>query len=163
MCFRAFNLNKLSPYLTESIMFDVKKHILLQFNPDFGLINLKGVIIDQGIFSLVYEDYFNGSLFSLIHQNENQQGKLSFEVKLKICSQIARSLLCLSKEEPPISHGHLSSNNILFDREFFPKISDLLFHDLKKFWTCCKSDTYDWDDFMKLPKCKTGLHNPKYI
>jgi len=38
-----------------------------------------------------------------------------------------------------------------------------IFHDLKKFWSCCKTETYDWDDFMKLPTCKTGRHAPKYV
>jgi hypothetical protein len=37
-----------------------------------------------------------------------------------------------------------------------------MFHDLKKFWTCCKAEAWDWDDFMKLPKCSTGQHMPKY-
>ena len=25
-----------------------------------------------------------------------------------------------------------------------------IFHDLKKYWTCCKKETWDWDQFMKL-------------
>lgn len=37
-----------------------------------------------------------------------------------------------------------------------------MFHDLKKFWTCCKKEAWDWDDFMKLPKCSIGQHMPKY-
>ena len=30
---------------------------------------------------------------------------------------------------------------------------EAVFHDLKKFWSCCNSDrpAYDWDDFMRLP------------
>ncbi|KRX08230.1 hypothetical protein PPERSA_07710 [Pseudocohnilembus persalinus] len=36
-----------------------------------------------------------------------------------------------------------------------------VFHDLKKYWTCCKKETYDWDDFMKLPTCTVGKHVPK--
>ncbi|KAM3145842.1 hypothetical protein pb186bvf_002137 [Paramecium bursaria] len=38
-----------------------------------------------------------------------------------------------------------------------------IFHDLKKYWTCCKVEKYDWDEFMKLPTCKQGQHNPKMI
>ncbi len=30
---------------------------------------------------------------------------------------------------------------------------EAVFHDLKKFWNCCKKETHDWDDFMKLPTC----------
>ncbi|EER01720.1 conserved hypothetical protein [Perkinsus marinus ATCC 50983] len=36
-----------------------------------------------------------------------------------------------------------------------------IFHDLKKEWSCCGARSYDWDDFMALPKCKTGKHEPK--
>jgi len=36
------------------------------------------------------------------------------------------------------------------------------FHDLKKFWSCCRVESYDWDDFMKLPTCQVGKHQPKY-
>ena len=38
-----------------------------------------------------------------------------------------------------------------------------VFHDLKKFWTCCKTETWDWDEFMKLPTCATGKHDPKLV
>lgn len=56
---------------------------------------------------------------------------LSFEFKLKICFLIAKSMLNLSKLG--IFHGHLTSKNILLTNEFFPKISGLLFLDLKKY------------------------------
>ena len=32
-------------------------------------------------------------------------------------------------------------------------IGDAVFHDLKKYWSCCQKVAYDWDDFMKLPTC----------
>jgi hypothetical protein len=37
------------------------------------------------------------------------------------------------------------------------------FRDTKKFWTCCGASSYDWDEFMKIPKCKTGRHEPKMV
>ena len=37
------------------------------------------------------------------------------------------------------------------------------FRDTKKFWTCCEASSYDWDEFMRIPKCKTGKHEPKMI
>ena len=41
-----------------------------------------------------------------------------------------------------------------------------IFHDLKKYWSCCNPEGkrgqglmgYDWDDFMKLPTCQNGRH-----
>lgn len=56
---------------------------------------------------------------------------LSFEFKLKTCCLIAKSMLNLSKLG--IFHGHLTSKNILLTNEFFPKVSGLLFLDLKKY------------------------------
>jgi len=38
-----------------------------------------------------------------------------------------------------------------------------VFHDLKKYWTCCKKETWDWDDFMALPTCAVGKHIPKMV
>ena len=39
-----------------------------------------------------------------------------------------------------------------------------IFHDLKKFWSCCSKDkpAYDWDEFMKIPTCAVGEHKMKY-
>jgi len=37
-----------------------------------------------------------------------------------------------------------------------------VFHDVKKYWTCCKKETWDWDEFMKLPTCSIGRHIPKF-
>ena len=37
------------------------------------------------------------------------------------------------------------------------------FRDTRKFWTCCGASSYDWDEFMKIPKCKKGPHEPKMI
>lgn len=37
------------------------------------------------------------------------------------------------------------------------------FRDTRKFWTCCGASSYDWDDFMMIPKCKTGHHEPKMV
>lgn len=38
-----------------------------------------------------------------------------------------------------------------------------VFHDVKKTWTCCKVETWDWDEFMKIPQCTTGKHVPKSV
>lgn len=38
-----------------------------------------------------------------------------------------------------------------------------VFHDVKKYWSCCKKETWDWDAFMKLPTCATGKHVPKMV
>ena len=42
---------------------------------------------------------------------------------------------------------------------------EAIFHDLKKYWTCCCANkpAYDWDDFQKIPKCASGEHIFKYV
>jgi hypothetical protein len=37
------------------------------------------------------------------------------------------------------------------------------FRDTRKFWSCCNASSYDWDEFMKIPTCCTGKHEPKRI
>ena len=38
-----------------------------------------------------------------------------------------------------------------------------VFHDLVKYWSCCKKkETWDWDEFMKIPTCIKGRHMPKF-
>jgi disease resistance protein len=37
-----------------------------------------------------------------------------------------------------------------------------VFHEVKKKWPCCLQESYDFDDFMKLPPCTVSKHTPKY-
>jgi disease resistance protein len=37
------------------------------------------------------------------------------------------------------------------------------FKDTRKFWSCCNAGSYDWDEFMKIPKCARGKHEPKMV
>jgi disease resistance protein len=37
-----------------------------------------------------------------------------------------------------------------------------IFHDLMKGWGCWNKETYDWDDFVKIPTCSVGRHVIKY-
>lgn len=38
-----------------------------------------------------------------------------------------------------------------------------VFHDVRKYWSCCKKETWDFDEFIKLPTCKVGKHTPKMV
>ena len=42
-------------------------------------------------------------------------------------------------------------------------VGEPVFHDLKKYWTCCKKETWDWDEFINLPTCAEGHHVPKMV
>ena len=37
-----------------------------------------------------------------------------------------------------------------------------VFHDLRKYWNCCNAESWDFDDFLKLPTCTEGKHTPLY-
>ena len=47
---------------------------------------------------------------------------------------------------------------------------EAVFHDLKKYWSCCNPNgdsgkdrmAYDWDEFLLLPTCSVGPHKIKY-
>ena len=41
---------------------------------------------------------------------------------------------------------------------------EAIFHDLKKYWSCCSSarPCHDWDAFMLIPTCVVGEHTIKY-
>ena len=40
---------------------------------------------------------------------------------------------------------------------------EAIFHDVKKYWSCCTAKpAYDFDDFMKLPTCTVGAHTIRY-
>ena len=42
-------------------------------------------------------------------------------------------------------------------------VGEPVFHDLKKYWSCCPNKvSWDWDDFMLLPTCAVGPHKIKY-
>jgi len=34
-----------------------------------------------------------------------------------------------------------------------------IFHDRMKKWTCCAKESWDWDEFMKLEGCTSGVHS----
>ena len=37
------------------------------------------------------------------------------------------------------------------------------FRDTRKFWSCCGASSYDWDEFMRIPTCCVGPHEPKLV
>jgi len=38
-----------------------------------------------------------------------------------------------------------------------------IFHDFKKSWSCCQATAYEFDEFVKLPTCTVGTHQPKLV
>ncbi|XP_076901898.1 U-box domain-containing protein 52-like [Bidens hawaiensis] len=74
---------------------------------------------------LVYEYMDNGSLEDRLLRRGNTQ-PLSWQVRFKIAAEIATGILFLHQTKPePIVHRDLKPGNILLDRNFVSKISDV--------------------------------------
>lgn len=73
---------------------------------------------------LVYDNYPNGSLFSLIHGARSQRGKpLHWTSSLKIAEDIACGLAYLHQASR-LFHGNLKSTNVLMGQDFEACITD---------------------------------------
>ena len=149
---------KFSKYILEEILKDMNKYMNLQMNYKNYIVKFKGYYISQNSDSLIffYDYYHNGSLTSFLNnikqsRNDGQEHEMSsmslesiksgstkkiqltYEFKLKLIYQIANAMNYLHSNDPPIIHGHLSPNNILFNSKNEPIIADLGFHCLKKY------------------------------
>lgn len=133
---RVVELPNLSPYMLEYITNDINKLIMLQSKKAFKYLSkIKGVSFENKKLLIIYENYKNGSLNNLLFgdRSVNSFLRLSYEVKIKLAYKIALTMSYLQKLAPPLSHSHLTLNNILIDDDFNPKITDLLFAELKKY------------------------------
>ncbi|XP_050212132.1 U-box domain-containing protein 35-like isoform X2 [Mercurialis annua] len=74
---------------------------------------------------LVYEHMSNGSLDDRLFRRGNTQ-PLPWQVRFRIAAEIATGLLFLHQTKPePLVHRDLKPGNILLDRNFVSKISDV--------------------------------------
>jgi len=95
-----------------------------------NLVKLIGFCIDGAGSLLVYEYVRNGSLGSLLFNDEKQ---ISWRDRLKIALDVARGILYLHDEcEVRIVHCNINPRNILMDETWTAKISDFGFARLLK-------------------------------
>ncbi|KAK7369833.1 hypothetical protein VNO80_11878 [Phaseolus coccineus] len=74
---------------------------------------------------LVYEYMANGSLDDCLFRRGNKRG-LPWQLRFRIAAEIATGLLFLHQTKPePLVHRDLKPGNILLDRNFVSKISDV--------------------------------------
>ncbi|KAL2342628.1 hypothetical protein Fmac_003913 [Flemingia macrophylla] len=74
---------------------------------------------------LVYEYMANGSLDDCLFRRGNK-GALPWQIRFRIAAEIATGLLFLHQTKPePLVHRDLKPGNILLDRNFVSKISDV--------------------------------------
>lgn len=129
---RDITISKLSKYIMEETLKDM--HFLINIQTQYPnlLVNLKGYDYKSSLnrFFLFY-DYdssHNGSLF----EKKSEIFK-SNEQKVVFLLTLARSFNILHNLDPPLIHGHFSSNNIMLDKSNNPRIADLSLLSLKKF------------------------------
>ena len=140
LCFREIVI-KNSKYIMEETFRDLAILSSLQNDYQELLVKIKGYdfnLKEEKIY-IYYEYVAFGSLYGFIHREKQNfpDKKLkflnSFEEKVRFSLELAKGLEILHSLEPPLIHGHLSSHNILIDKNFKPKISDFLLNSFKKY------------------------------
>ncbi|KAF3456904.1 hypothetical protein FNV43_RR01558 [Rhamnella rubrinervis] len=90
-----------------------------------NLVKLEGFCIDslQANCYLVYEYVDNGSLYSWLHENENE--KLSWKTRLRIAIDVANGLQYIHEHtRPRVVHKDIKSSNILLDTNMRARIAN---------------------------------------
>eukprot|EP01018_Ginkgo_biloba_P002723 Gb_38790 [translate_table: standard] len=90
-----------------------------------NLVPLLGFCVAGGEKLLVYKHMSNGTLWECLHNDANPEFKLEWPRRLKIGIGAARGLAWLHHScNPRIIHRNISSNSILLDEEYEPRITD---------------------------------------
>ncbi|XP_031261601.1 protein STRUBBELIG-like isoform X2 [Pistacia vera] len=90
-----------------------------------NIVNLVGYCNEHRQHLLVYEYCGNGTLHDLLHVDEENHKKLSWNMRIRMALGAARALQYLHEGcQPPIVHRNFKSANILLDEKLAVHVSD---------------------------------------
>lgn len=137
---RVIEIKKISKYIMEETFKDLSILSNLQNKCQDQIVKIKGFDfnLNENRIYIYYEYFPLGSLFSFLHKkdlgvfnNKKETFLKNFEEKFMFSLDLARTLS--NFHSMGLIHGHLTSSNILLDRNFKPKVSDFFLNSLKKY------------------------------
>ncbi|XP_067853530.1 receptor-interacting serine/threonine-protein kinase 2 isoform X2 [Heptranchias perlo] len=84
---------------------------------------LMGVYSCPQFLGVVTEWMYNGSLWSLIHEDDLYPN-VPVPLRVRILLDVAEGMSCLHGMEPPVLHQTLKSSNVLLDKDYRAMVSD---------------------------------------
>mmetsp|Transcript_15735 Transcript_15735/g.28753 ORF Transcript_15735/g.28753 Transcript_15735/m.28753 type:complete len:575 (+) Transcript_15735:1938-3662(+) len=123
--YRKIEFSRLSGYVLEELADEVD--LMPTYECDF-LVPVIGVVTASPCLGIVTPYMSNGSLSETLNSSLNQ---LTFRQKIQIMSDVAQCLKSLHAKG--LFHGHLSSHNILLDKNLRGYVSDYGLHKVKKY------------------------------